>query len=129
MRFLQRLRRIARVLDTQPPYDPRKNLDPEALDLANEVLTGMAEEEGKPLAAELQGWFEKEIRPRLLSWLVYEARQRDWAAGAKAAFRSREYLRTQARLGYFPVDSPVFSGKVRAFVLRLLGVDDAPAEA
>ena len=129
MRFLQRLRRIARVLETQPPWDPRKNLDAEAVGLANQVLEEMAAEEPKPLAAEVEAWFEEEIRPRLLSWLVYEARQRDWADGARAAFRSREYLRTQARLGNFPVDSPVFSGKVRDFVLRLLGVDDAPAEA
>ena len=129
MRFLQRLRRIARVLATEPPYDPRKNLDPEALGLANHVLADMAEEEPKPLPTELQEWFEEEIRPRLLSWLVYEARQRAWAEGAKAAFRAREYLKTQARMGHFPVDSPVFSGKVRAFVLRLLGVDEECAEA
>jgi hypothetical protein len=130
MRFLQRLRRIARVLETEPPYDPRQNLAPEALSLANKVLAEMAEEEPKPLPAELDEWFEEEIRPRLLSWLVYEARQRDWAAEAKAAFRSRQYLRTQARLGSFPVDSPVFSGKVREFVLRLLGLDEeAPAAA
>ena len=127
MRFLQRLRRIARVLETQPPYDPRRNLAPEAVSRAGQVLAEMAEEEPKPLAAEVQAWFEAEIRPRLLSWLVYEARQRDWAEGAKAAFRSREYVRTQARMGNFPVDSPVFSGKVRDFVLRLLGVE--PAEA
>ena len=127
MRFLQRLRRIARVLETEPPYDPRRNLAPEAVSLAEKVLAEMAEEEPKPLAAEVEAWFEAEIRPRLLSWLVYEARQRDWAAGAKAAFRSREYVRTQTRMGNFPVDSPVFSGRVREFVLRLLGVE--PAEA
>ena len=129
MRSLLRLRRIERVLRERPPYDPRQSLEPAERELADRVLERLASEPPlavNPLAA---AWFEAVIRPRLRSWLRYEERHRTWAAGAKKAFVDARQRRTWRRLGHFPVDSPVFSGNVRAFIVRLLGEEEAPEGA
>jgi hypothetical protein len=107
-------RRLARVLETEPPYDPRRNLDPEAVRLADPVLEEMAEEEPKRWPPSSR----------------HGSRRRSGRGSSPGSSTRRGSATWRRGEGGVPLAGvPSHAGWVRAFVLRLLGVEEAaPAE-
>ena len=124
-----RLLRVALILRTRPPHDPRQNLYRVERLLASQVLTGLAADPPVGPTPDQAVMFDAIIRPRLRSWLVYERRREAWRereAGRVQAINLRRLRRSLAG-GRPREEPPVFAGKVKEVVLRMLGMDGIAA--